>query len=107
MSGNLLLIFFLRFLAAFISAWIGIIIGLLAPFQVAPTQPLTLLNPILPASFLFMGLCSTFLTACVAGLAVFVFALFVIMYKLPWWLCAVIIAAFAAVSYTVKTAWAS
>ncbi len=107
MSVNLLLLIFLRFLAAFVSAWVGIVIGLLAPFQVAPTQPETLLNPILPASFLFMGLCSTFLTACVAGLSVFIFALFVIVYKLPWWLCAFIVAAFTGVSYTVKTAWAS
>jgi hypothetical protein len=104
---KLLLITFLRLLVAFISAWFGIIIGLLAPFQIAPTQPLTLLNPILPAVFLFMGLRSTLLTACVASLALILVILFVVIHKLPWWLFLAIIGAFAGLSYTLKTAWAS
>jgi hypothetical protein len=54
-----------------------------------------------------MGFCSTWFTACAAGLAAVLFILFVFIHKLPWWLCAVIVAAFAALAYTLKTAWAS
>lgn len=107
MADNLLLITFLRLLAACISASIGIIIGLLAPFQVAHPKPLMLLNPILPVVILFMGLGSGLITACAALLAVAVVVFFVVIHELPWWSCAVIVLSFAGVSYTVKTAWTS
>jgi hypothetical protein len=107
MTSNPLLISFLRLLVAYLLAWFGIVIGLLAPFQIAPTQPSMLLNPILPAVYLLMGLCSTILTACVAILAVAAVVAFVIIHKLPWWSCAAIFLSFAALAYTLKNAWAS
>ncbi|MBU6454171.1 MAG: hypothetical protein KGS72_20500 [Cyanobacteria bacterium REEB67] len=107
MADQLLLITSLRLLAAVIAAWPGTIIGLLAPFQVATAKPLTLLNPILPALFLLMGLGSGLLTACAAIVAVAVIDAFVVIHILPWWSCAAIVLSFACVSYTLKRDWAS